>query len=598
MADWKSALRQAADNLKLPGKGGLGGKSQTPIKSKTTSATGGVHSLGPHRDGATATPKSGQSWTTPQRVAASMVAAVKTQPEKPNHSKAKISYKTGPIVAPVAINPRTRGMLPAKQATSNAGNTKPTAHHQKTRQSSMPRSPRPQAPRFAAPDMSKYVICHELAESKPDQSWQPLGASLAIQPSQGRGKTQCTVGLDFGTAFTKVCVQFREMTYVVRWDLAVPNCTPFLLPGVFTIQPDGTCELGVAAGGSVCADLKIALIKSQDLSSKVNTVIFLALVTRYTRAWLFTQHNSVFSGFHIEWFMNVGLPTDPWENPTICDQYQDIALAAWNLGASADPISIETAKQALGLHGATAPTSGSMDIERVQAFPEFVAQIMSYVESAQRRNDLHLLVDVGAGTVDIVVFHVTSVEGDNRYLIHKASVVLLGTHILLAYRAEASQVVRKSWEESFASLDARRFESQLSVPSGRLDPVQEFITDKLFGTIRKLIAETKTYRYETSPAWTEGMPCLLSGGGKDVDIYRGVLSLARTQWPLLEMRLRVPESFASGAIGESDFQRVSVAHGLSYAADNLGQIERESEVADIRRTRELREDRSERYIEK
>jgi len=44
--------------------------------------------------------------------------------------------------------------------------------------------------------------------------------------------------------------------------------------------------------------------------------------------------------------------------------------------------------------------------------------------------------------------------------------------------------------------------------------------------------------------------------------------------------------------------KISVAHGLRYAADNLGQIERESEVADIRRTRELREDRSERYIEK
>jgi len=64
------------------------------------------------------------------------------------------------------------------------------------------------------------------------------------------------------------------------------------------------------------------------------------------------------------------------------------------------------------------------------------------------------------------------------------------------------------------------------------------------------------------------------------------------------VHVSLPESFASGAIGESDFHRVSVAHGLSYAADNLGQIERESEVKDIRRTRGLREDRSERYIEK
>jgi hypothetical protein len=598
MADWKSALLQAADNLKLRGNTGLSGKSKPPVKAKTTSATGGVLSSEPHRAGAIAAPKTGPAVTTQPKVAASMIAAPNTQPEKRSLSKAKIPYKPSPAVMPMVTKPTTGKMVPAKNANSDSRNIKAIAQHQKTRPLSSPRSQRPKTRQFVAPEMSKYTICHEQAESKPDQSWQRLGAALAIQPSQRRGKTQCTVGLDFGTAFTKVCVQFREMTYVVRWDLAVPNCTPFLLPGVFTIQPDGTCVLGVAAGGGVCADLKIALLKSHDLSSKINAVIFLALVTRYARAWLFTQYSSVFSGFDIEWFMNVGLPTDPWENPEICDQYRDIALAAWDLGASGDAISVQTAKEVLARTGTAATAAGSMDKVRVQAFPEFVAQIMSYVESAQRRDDLHLLVDVGAGTVDIVVFHVTSVDGDNRYLIHKASVILLGTHILLAYRADACQVVRKSWEENFASLDVRKFESQLSIPSGRLDPVQEYVIDKLFGTMRRLIAATKTYRYETSPAWTEGMPYLLSGGGKNVDVYRSVLSQARTQWPLLEMRLRVPESFASGAIGEPDFHRVSVAHGLSYAADNLGQIERESEVADIRRTRSVREDMSERYIEK
>ena len=69
------------------------------------------------------------------------------------------------------------------------------------------------------------------------------------------------------------------------------------------------------------------------------------------------------------------------------------------------------------------------------AFPEFVAQISSYRQSPQRRRDLHLLVDVGAGTVDIVTFHVWEPEETDCYSILEAAVEKLGTHMLLGYRA-------------------------------------------------------------------------------------------------------------------------------------------------------------------
>jgi hypothetical protein len=64
------------------------------------------------------------------------------------------------------------------------------------------------------------------------------------------------------------------------------------------------------------------------------------------------------------------------------------------------------------------------------------------------------------------------------------------------------------------------------------------------------------------------------------------------------MKLALPESFVATAVGASEFHRVSVAHGLSFSADNLGQIQPEAEVPDIRRVQGAGINLSERYIEK
>jgi hypothetical protein len=116
--------------------------------------------------------------------------------------------------------------------------------------------------------------------------------------------------------------------------------------------------------------------------------------------------------------------------------------------------------------------------------------------------------------------------------------------------------------------------------------------------VRKLVAETKQFRYQTSPVWKSGLPFLLCGGGKDLDVYKNSMNQVRSQWPLLEMRLALPESFVATAVGASEFHRVSVAHGLSFSADNLGQIQPEAEVPDIRRVQGVSINLSERYIEK
>jgi hypothetical protein len=283
----------------------------------------------------------------------------------------------------------------------------------------------------------------------------------------------------------------------------------------------------------------------------------------------------------------------------LCRLYQGITLAGWRLGATAGPITISGAKATLsGLQADTSTTPLQILRDRIATFPEFVAQINSYRKSAQRRLDLHLLIDVGAGTVDMATFHVSEPEENDCYSILEASVENRGTHVLLSHRAAASGLGLSTWDEAAARLQMRQFESKYKLTEGTLRPVDCFFAHQLFLSIQRLLRATRSRRYETSPAWREAVPFFFSGGGRNVDVYREAIARIVPEERLLEMPLPLPEGLKSGKLPRQDFHRVSVAHGLSYSADNLGKIERRSEVPDLQRPRSSRADYTSRYVDK
>lgn len=460
-------------------------------------------------------------------------------------------------------------------------------------------APAPGKAQFSAPNMAEFTICHGSSDASTDQSWQEIGARLNTERTQNRGRAQCTLGIDFGTAFTKACVQFRQATFVVHWEGAVPNCTPFLLPSVFSELQNGHCVLGTTSNGCLHEDLKMGLLSYRRAESEVRATVFLALATRYIRAWLFSKHTSVFGGFQLEWFINVGLPAVPWDDSELRNTYKQIAFAGWQLGLTSEPITIRSASSVLSkIRDGADPQFKSREIERFGVFPEFVAQINSYRKSPQRRRDLHLLVDVGAGTVDVVTFHVWEPEDSDCYSILEAAVKQLGTHILLGYRAQAGQIERRRWEDSDARLSISQFELKCGLSAGKLKLAQGSFIHEFHLALEKVLRKTKAIRYETSPAWKAGVPFFFCGGGRTIDAYREAIAKSKQGWVLSEMQMPWPDGLQPGKLQKHDFHRVSVAHGLSYSADNIGQIERRSEVPDLRRSQMVTVDYSNRYIEK
>lgn len=600
MADWKSGLRQAADQLGLFSK--PKDRAAVPVSvpvsirpvSRVPDERPAVPRMPDYPTGSSGNAAPGRATTPAVGTSSRLDAHPPSRAEVAATTTDPLARKPAPTsgnrVRPLPPGLRSAGYSIPRTRLEQRGNPVGAIK---------PLQAPPAKAKFSAPDMAKHTVCFGAADACADQGWQEVGTALTLQPWQNRGRQQCTVGLDFGTAFTKACVQFRQSTFVVHWDRAIQHCAPVLLPCVFTVEPDGSCVLGAASGGRVRSDLKMSLLTGPTADSKINATAFLALVTRYIRSWVFSRHGNAFSGFHIEWFVNVGLPAVPWDDLAVRDLYRSIAFAGWQLGALGGPVTIEAAASVLAqVEAGTGVQPGDLQKERFGAFPEFVAQINSYRKSPQRRRDLHLLVDVGAGTVDIVSFHVWEPEETDRYLILKASVKSRGTHVLLGYRANAGGLDHVRWDEESAGFSRRQFEAKFGLCPGKLGPVQEYFVDRFRISLEQLLRQTKARRYETSPAWNEGVPFFLCGGGRNVDAYREATRRIGTKWRLLEMQLPWPDGLVHGELAPSDFHRVSVAHGLSYSQENIGEIERESEVPDLVRTVSATVDYTSGYIDK
>lgn len=632
MGDWVSQLRQISDRMKLDADAKA--KASAPAVTETVEDTS-KPALADHRPASPRMP--GYPTTATGKHAHTAASHKRKDPLMggPIHNDAQLVSAARdariPAKSQTAKSPEHSGVRSAS-ATASAAYTKPSksaankfpAHSSPpstsvvapSRSSPPPRdknlspkplpavspakmAPAPGKAQFSAPNMAEFTICHGSSDASTDQSWQEIGARLNTERMQNRGRAQCTLGIDFGTAFTKACVQFRHSTFVVHWEGAVPNCTPFLLPSVFSEEQNGHCVLGTTSNGCLHEDLKMGLLSHRSAESEVRATVFLALVTRYIRSWLFSQHTSVFGGFQLEWFINVGLPAVPWDDSELRNTYKQIAFAGWQLGLTGEPITIRSASSVLSkIQDGADPQFKSRQIERFGVFPEFVAQINSYRKSPQRRRDLHLLVDVGAGTVDVVTFHVWEPEDSDCYSILEAAVKQLGTHILLGYRAQAGQIKRRRWEESDARLSISQFESKFGLSAGKLKLAQGSFIHEFHLALEKVLRKTKATRYETSPAWKAGVPFFFCGGGRTIDAYREAITKSKQGWVLSEMQMPWPDGLQPGKLQKHDFHRVSVAHGLSYSADNIGQIERKSEVPDLRRSQMATVDYSSRYIEK
>lgn len=409
-------------------------------------------------------------------------------------------------------------------------------------------------------------------------------------------KQLLNIGLDFGTAFAKVVIGEARTSYAVPFELPKSE-NPYLLPCVLYLDDSGKCAM-LPSGDSCSAvtDLKMKLLDEtathQDL---VRMVAFIALILRHTRLWLMMKHRNTYERNCLDWYVNVGVPTDSYHHDELVKTYRNIVQAAWALSVIPGPVSINVADELLTRvsHGRSflpehyAERSDRLIHEEAFGlFPEFVAQVVGYVRSPLRKSDLHLIVDVGAGTVDISIFNVHESDGDDLFPIFAKAVKPLGTHYLMKHRKNKLPVsANVIWSVQDRTPSQVMFMQALKIPMKQLSEIDNDFTKNIGITVRDLLKYTKECRYPRSPRWQDGVPTFLCGGGGKVDVYSELIGRFENNNHAYKIRvekLPQPQRLSAPHLPSDSYDRLSVAYGLSYNAMDIGRIIQANEIEDCK----------------
>ena len=431
--------------------------------------------------------------------------------------------------------------------------------------------------------LPNVVLSKSGSYKKPEQ-WLSNG-SLTQPPNGGTGRMiSVRIGIDFGTSFTKAAVRAAGQVFFIDWSGVLSSEQSFFLPGEISFEPDGAASLGRSETAiKSITGLKIPFLTEEkpDSNTYGSAIVYLALVLRYIRAWLYHHQKNLFETRKIAWEINIGSPTNPWTKSAIVNRYNRAVKVAWALSKYDENDNILKKVDLLQNHLNQADIE---DLDDVFVLPEFVAQIAGHVNSTQSKDGLHLLVDIGAGTVDIAAFNIYRKREDvTRYPIFSGAIVSLGTHLLTAYRLSVSDSHINEWED----VDGIPTKNNLINNYG-LDPLKLGQMDNAFeyclaSKVGQLLRYTKQIRYSQASEWKKGMRVFLAGGGSLCSIYKSAISRAFSDINVKPIYLVLPvNEDLHGQIDDKTFHRLSVAFGLTYDAESIGKIYDPKSIPDAR----------------
>jgi hypothetical protein len=432
---------------------------------------------------------------------------------------------------------------------------------------------------------SRTILTRQANFKLPD-SWVSEGSRTQLPTHvESGGAIDVFIGLDFGTSFTKAAVGLKDQILVVDWQGVSVGADRYLLPSEYSIMADGSSQIGQAPDvpvDQVRQRLKHPLIEAAvSNASLANAAVFLALVLRYIRAWVFFHHGDKIGRSSIRWMLNIGAPSNGLEDERHRRAYQKMGFSAWSMSTSESRPSDGCAGE---LISAWQPKVLPKDLIGLDVLPEFVAQIAGYVQSSQRQRGLHSLVDVGGGTLDVVTFIVHEQDGEDVFPFLVPEIRALGTQMLYQNRlVEAPKHESASLPDELQPvMNTSEYANCTGLPEDYIVLRDEVFWREVHDTIQRVFYRTKQNRYRLSEAWAKGLPVFLTGGGGSVEGYeKSVKSGGRKCAQKMHLMLLPNHPKLADFSGTTiDYQRVSVACGLAQDAFALGRLIPAGQVED------------------
>lgn len=436
---------------------------------------------------------------------------------------------------------------------------------------------------------------------------------LQYNPSGNHGECELVIGLDFGTSASKVVVQAPELpgslAYAVDFSGCLNGHSNCLMPTRLWITDDGKCSLEERNGSKLVNDIKLELLvkkehkksnqgpTARDLNPETAAVAYLALLLRYTRKWFLMNKKELISHFRkLIWSLNLGVPSPCIENNDENQSFQRVGKAAWMLSVFHEDITIKRATKEIRLLIDT-PEYWEEDIDGLscdfEIIPEIAAGAVGYALSNLRREGVHLMVDVGAFTMDACGFLLHHRGGD-RYSLLTADVKQLGTIILHHQRISAVQSLYDKQARDLRDKhdpmepiteDLKPYLMPRDKIISCIQSAEEDMKKNCLNTLRKIICDLKVRRAPNEDVWKKKFPILLIGGGIKLPFFISLIDEFK-EWiktysgneGATVLDAPIPETLNTK---DGQYERLAVAWGLSHRALDVGEIIPADQIDDI-----------------
>jgi hypothetical protein len=429
------------------------------------------------------------------------------------------------------------------------------------------------------------------------------------------GECELVVGLDFGTSASKVVVQAPELAggqaYAIDFGDVAHSSMAYLLPTRLWVTSKGTCSLAPGGGARLVNDIKLELFADgeqldlhsthgptrQRLHPEAAAVAYLALLLRHTRKWFLETKRDVIGHFQsLKWALNLGVPSPCIEDNTENLRFRRVGKAAWMLSVQEDHITIGKAEDELR-YLVEAPEYWERDDDGTTCdfdiIPEIAAGAVGYALSPLRREGVHLMVDVGASTVDVCSFLLDRRESD-RYSLLTADVQQLGTIRLHHERIRAIQRLHEGQAQYLRdkhdpltpiSEDIEPYLLSRSQIVSGVQVAEKDLRRRLHFMLQRIVTDLKTRRAPNEAIWRGRLPVLLIGGGTKLPFFSS-LAEELGEWMksyagnegAVAVPLPVPNTLKSET---AEYHRLAVAWGLSHRAPDVGDIIPADRIADL-----------------
>jgi hypothetical protein len=422
-------------------------------------------------------------------------------------------------------------------------------------------------------------------------------------PARSKPEVDLVLGIDFGTSCSKVVIGdpgWLGRSYAVPVGGAGTGLERFLRPTRMLI------------GKGMETNLKMRLMADPDSEALRHRVtLYLAGIIRDSLHWFESDGPPKYRDRQAVWSLNLGFPDKQVGTGPLVDAYRSIADLATRLASTDLPLTLTSIRS---LRPPTAADSFRREIppERIHLYPEIAAQLAGYVNSPYRAQGSLLLIDVGAGTLDVSTIILHGGRAEDIVSFHFCEVGPFGALKLLEARIDALNAVKPG--SVTVPLDAYQSGTVATpeVPAAILGDgrvvhrafVEAFdTTSARFAdeAIRLAISCSSRFRVRQREAhadaaydpWPGQLRFFFTGGGSRLGFYRNHFTKGPfeqeltkfTRWEISEagrrgrqQGLRLEPLPTPGDLEglprelDSHFDRLSVAHGLAYGSENLMRI--------------------------